>query len=191
MESELCHGIQYAVYFTIIQKDCCGSIQQLWQENIYRRGTFKYHMTLRKGICSNLPFAVIMERGRGVWPNRHILLLWLKKLKITVPLALFTVHVGGGVWLETSYWGRGWLKTSEYRMLKNRHMIFERSLVSLLNVFFTTFELKISVAITHRTLDHKVSSSILNCEALHFFLCLHMFILCMKCVLATMYVVSC
>jgi len=40
---------------------------------------------------------------------------------------------------DASYRGRGWLKTSEYRhmggrvlkLLKNRHMIFERSLIAL------------------------------------------------------------
>jgi len=45
--------------------------------------------------------------------------------------------VGGGDWLKTSYGGKGWLKTSvplyggrESKIAqKNRHMIFERSLI--------------------------------------------------------------
>jgi len=34
------------------------------------KGTFKYHMTLREGVCSNRQSTVIWVDK--VWPNRHI-----------------------------------------------------------------------------------------------------------------------
>jgi len=42
-----------------------------------------------------------------------------------VDFALFTVYVGGGGWLKTSYGGRSWLKTSKnrpYMTSENRHI---------------------------------------------------------------------
>jgi len=64
-----------------------------------------------EGVCSNRQISVIS--GEGVWPNRHIMLIVAKKL--TTYFALFTVYVGEGGWLKTSYGsGRGLLKTSEY-----------------------------------------------------------------------------
>jgi len=41
------------------------------------RGTFKYHMTLREGVCSNRQSIVIWEEG--IWPNRHITFTVVKK----------------------------------------------------------------------------------------------------------------
>jgi len=63
--------------------------------------------------------------GRGDLKNRHITFTVAEKAWFTVPLALFSVYVGGG---------GGGLKTLEYRhmggliLLEKTVMIFERSL---------------------------------------------------------------
>jgi len=67
-------------------------------------GTFKYHMTLQR-VCSNRQIAVIW--GRRIGPNRHIAFIEAEKAYFTIPLVLFTVYVGGGGWLKTSYGGLG------------------------------------------------------------------------------------
>jgi len=91
-------------------------------------GTLKHHMTLREGVCSNR--------------------------QSTVYFALFTVYVGEGGWLKMSYGGRGWLKTTEYhhigglKLLKNRQMIFERSLITSQACHFYQFKTSISMLIS-------------------------------------------
>jgi len=39
--------------------------------------TFKYHKTLREGVCSNRQSTV--KWGEGVWPNRHITFIVARK----------------------------------------------------------------------------------------------------------------
>jgi len=41
------------------------------------KGTFKYHITLSEGVCSNRQSTDIW--GERVWPNRHISLIVAKK----------------------------------------------------------------------------------------------------------------
>jgi len=55
----------------------------------------------RRRGCSNRQSFVIW--GRGICPNRHITFIAVEKAELTVPLALFTVYVGGEGWLKTSY----------------------------------------------------------------------------------------
>jgi len=43
-------------------------------------GKFKYHMTLREGVCSNRQSTVIWTEG--VRPNRHITFVVAKKLNL-------------------------------------------------------------------------------------------------------------
>jgi len=61
-------------------------------------------MTLREGVCSNRPSAVIW--GEGIWPNHHITFLVAEKAFTTL-LALFTVYVGEGVGWKRHMGGRG------------------------------------------------------------------------------------
>jgi len=51
------------------------------------------------------PSRVPSYGGGGIWPNRYITFVVAGKAKFTVPLALFSIFVGG--WLKTSYGGGG------------------------------------------------------------------------------------
>jgi len=52
-------------------------------------------MTLREeGVAQTVR---VPSYGGGGWPNRHITFKVAEKAKFTIPLALFTVHVGEGL----------------------------------------------------------------------------------------------
>jgi len=75
--------------------------------------------------------------GEGVWPNRHNFYSGWRSLIHNYFRSIYGI-CGGKELVENVIWERGWLKTSEYRhmgarslkLLKNRHMIFERSLTA-------------------------------------------------------------
>jgi len=52
-------------------------------------------------VCSNRQSAVIWGGGGGIWPNRHITFIVIKKKLNSLFLLLYFRHM----------WGRGWMQT--------------------------------------------------------------------------------
>jgi len=66
------------------------------------------------------------------WPNRHVTFIVAKKLNLQFSCSIYGTCGG---WLKTS-WGEG------LKLLKNRHMVFERFLVLLLVICHFTVAIR-------------------------------------------------
>jgi len=90
--------------FALLKLDVCITEETFHLEvypSITDKGTFKYHMALREGVCSNHQCTVMWERGFGQIVSTTFIVA--KKACFTVYFVLCMVYVGRGGWLKTSY----------------------------------------------------------------------------------------